>query len=155
VLANNEKATPILPSLDNMPGTIAIASSTSSGTPDTGSSTDGAARSATPTRHIGGIAQPKGNGSSNIRTVFFEILGACVGVATLVVAVLALRAMPKQRQHDPESSPVTDNGDQPYVGVELPQLPSYARHGTSTSVLESGLAQPAVDTQSQETETSK
>jgi hypothetical protein len=106
----------------------------------TGNSTTGRARSATPTSHSGGIAQPKG---SNIRTVFFEILGACVGVATLIVAILALRAMPKKRQHDPE-------GDIPPVGAELEQLPS-----RGTSIQEPGMAQPAVDTQSQETDPSK
>jgi hypothetical protein len=101
-------------------------------------------------RHSGGVAQPKGDGSSKIRTVFFEILGACVGVATLIVAVLALRAMPKQRQHDPESLPVTDNGDTSPVGAELQHLPS---HGTSDQ--RPGMVQPAVDTQSQETATSE
>jgi hypothetical protein len=100
-------------------------------------------------RHSGGIVQPKGDGSSNIRTIFFEILGACVGVATLIVAILALRAMPKQRQHDPESLPVTEIGDIPSVGAELEQLPS---HGTSNQ--EPSIVQPAADTQGQETEPS-
>jgi hypothetical protein len=112
-----------------------------------GYSTTDQARSATPTSHSGGIAQPKGDGNSNIRTVFFEVLGACLGVATLIVAVLALRAMPKKPQHDPESPPVTDNGDISPVGAELQHLPS---HGTSDQ--EPGIVQPAVVTmQCQET----
>jgi hypothetical protein len=109
------------------------------------------ARSATQTSHSGGIAQPKGDGSSNIRTVFFEILGACVGIATLIVAVLALRAMPKKRQHDPESPPITDNGDLPPVGAELEQLPS---RGTSNQE-PCGVVQQAVVMQCQETGPSK
>jgi hypothetical protein len=102
-------------------------------------------------RHSGGVAQPKGDGSSIIRTVFFEILGACVGVTTLIVAVLALRAMPKKRQHDPESPPVPDNGDLPPVGAELEQLPS---RGTSDQE-PYGMVQPAVVMQCQETGPSK
>jgi hypothetical protein len=98
-------------------------------------------------RHSGGVAKPKGDGNSNIRTVFFEILGACLGVATLIVAVLALRAMPKKRQHDPESLSVTDNGDLPSVGTELEQLSS---HGTSHP--QPGIVQPVVDMQCQEIE---
>jgi hypothetical protein len=107
------------------------------------------ARSATKTNHSGGTAKPKADGSSNIRTAFFEILGACVGVATLIVAILALRAMPKQRQHDPESPPVTEIGDIPSVDVELEQFPS---HGASNQ--EPSMVPPAVDMQGQETEPS-
>jgi hypothetical protein len=58
--------------------------------------------------------------------------------------------MPKQRQHDQESPPVTDNGDLPPVNAELEQLPS---RGTSNE--EPGMVQPVVDTQSQGIEPSK
>jgi hypothetical protein len=44
-----------------------------------------------------------------IRAIFFEIVGACIGVATLVVAVLALRKMPKQKLPSPESPPLRRN----------------------------------------------
>lgn len=37
---------------------------------------------------------------SAIRTILFEVVGACIGVATMVVAILALRRMPMQRQSD-------------------------------------------------------
>jgi hypothetical protein len=114
-----------------------------SDTPDAEYSTTEQARSAALMSHSGGVIKPKG-ASSNIRTIFFEILGACIGVATLVVAILALRAMPKQRQHDPESPPVTDNGDTPPVGAELEQLPS-----RGTSVQEPGMVPPAADIQTE------
>jgi hypothetical protein len=135
--------------MDNFIDTILIVEARSD-TPDVEHSTTDKARSAEETSsHSGGVAQPKGDGSSNIRTIFFEILGACVGVATLIVAVLALRAMPKQRRHDPESPPVTEIGDIPSVGVEFEQLPS---DGASNQ--EPSMVQPAVDTQGQETEPS-
>jgi hypothetical protein len=112
--------------------------------------TQGAVRNGETFSHSGGVAPPKGDGSSSVRTVFFEILGACVGVATLIVAVLALRAMPKQRQRDPESPSATDNGDLPPVGTELEQLSS---RGTSNPLPD--MLQPAIDTQGQETESSE
>jgi hypothetical protein len=146
IRTNDGKPSLVRSPLDN-DGTIldAITRSSTSTTPDM-LETDRPARSF---RHSGGVAQPKGDGSSNIRTAFFEILGACVGVATLIVAVLALRAMPKQHQHDPESPPVTNDGDVPSVGAELEQLP---RHGTSNQ--EPDMVQPAVDTQCHESEPS-
>jgi hypothetical protein len=119
-----------------------------SDTPDAEYSTACTARSATKTNHSGGTAKPKADGSSNIRTAFFEILGACVGVATLVVAILALRAMPKQRQHHAESPPVTEIGDIPSVGAELEQLPSHGTSNQGPSMVQ------AADTQGQETEPS-
>jgi PPE-repeat protein len=118
----------------------------------TGNSTTDPARTANQIVGTGGITNPRGDGSSNIRTVFFEILGACIGVATLIVAILALRAMPKKHLHDSESPPVTENGNSPPVGTELEQLPS---HGASTSDQEPGMVQQTVDTQSQETESSE
>jgi hypothetical protein len=51
--------------------------------------------------------------SSKVRTMFFEIVGACIGVATLFVAVLALNRMPKRKLSDPESPPLECNHRQP------------------------------------------
>jgi len=55
--------------------------------------------------HAGG----SDDAGSKIRTIFFEIVGACIGVATLIVAVLALRKMPKQKLPSPESPPLRRN----------------------------------------------
>jgi hypothetical protein len=46
--------------------------------------------------HSGALIRPEDAGLQ-IRTIFFEVVGACISVATTVVAVLALRQMPKQK----------------------------------------------------------
>lgn len=66
------------------------------------------ARPADPLSEISGD-----DASSKVRTIFFEIVGACIGVATLFVAVLALNRMPKRKPSDPESPPLDCNHRQP------------------------------------------
>lgn len=56
----------------------------------------------------GGIARPEEDASSKVQTSFYGIAGTCIGVAALVVGILALRRMPKRgRLEDPESLPLT------------------------------------------------
>lgn len=60
-------------------------------------STADKARAEDPLGHRAGTTGD--DADSRIRTIFFETVGACIGLATLVVAVFALRRMPKQK-HD-------------------------------------------------------
>lgn len=62
--------------------------------------------------------------SSKVRTIFFEVVGACIGVATLFVAVLALRRMPMPKQPDPESLPLGQNNHLPSQQAEVAQVQS-------------------------------
>jgi len=75
-------------------------------------------------RPNGGIVRLEEDASSKIQTIFFGIAGTCLGIATLVVALLTFRAMPKQRQSDPETPPLRDEDLPPSDGVELAQLQS-------------------------------
>jgi hypothetical protein len=62
--------------------------------------------------------------SSKVRTIFFEVVGACIGVATLFVAVLALRRMPMPKQPDPESLPLEQNNHLPSQQAEVARVQS-------------------------------
>lgn len=73
--------------------------------PDAGRYLADKARTADPTSQSAGITTGD-DGNSKIRTIFFEIVGACIGVATLFVTVLAFRRMPKHTQPDPEIPPL-------------------------------------------------
>lgn len=75
------------------------------------------ARTADPLSHR---AETTGDDAdSRIRTIFFETVAACIGLATLITAVLALRRMPKQKQPDPESPPLGRNSHLPSQHAEL------------------------------------
>jgi hypothetical protein len=90
--------------------------------PDVGGySTTDKARTADPLSHSPGIAGD--DASSKIRTIFFEIVGAFISIATLSVAVLALRRMPKKKQPDLESSPLGPEDHRPsqHAGLQLSQ----------------------------------
>ena len=58
----------------------------------------------------GGITRPEEDASSKIQAIFFGIAGTCIGVATLIVGVLALRKMPERgRLEDSESQSLECN----------------------------------------------
>jgi hypothetical protein len=96
---------------------VASASAINTDRPDAGRYLADKARTANPLSHGPGIAAD--DTSSKIRTIFFEIVGACIGVATLTVAVLALRRMPRQQQSDPESPPLGRDNHLPSQHAEL------------------------------------
>ena len=54
--------------------------------------------------------------SSKVRTIFFEVVGACIGIATLCIAILALKRMPKR-------PPLGCNHRQPLQHPELGPTP--------------------------------
>lgn len=91
--------------------------------PDAGRYLADKARTADPLSHSPGIAGD--DASSKIRTIFFEIVGACIGVATLSVAVLALRRMPKQKQPDLESPPLGRDSHLPSQRAQLQLTQSF------------------------------
>ena len=72
----------------------------------------------------GGIARPEEDPSSKIQAIFFGIAGTCIGVASLAVALLTLRAMSKQRQPDAEMQPAGGEGCSNPGEMELAQHPS-------------------------------
>ena len=67
------------------------------------------ARPANPLSHRAGD-----DASSQVRTIFFEVVGACIGIATLFIAILALIRMPKRKDSDLESLPSRCNHRQPF-----------------------------------------
>jgi hypothetical protein len=93
----------------------------------------------------GGIARLEEDAGSKIQTIFFGIAGTCIGVATLVVAILALKAMPRQRQPDLESPPPTREEDRlPSGGMELAQYPNPS---VAEQIFELDAVQPAENVQ--------
>jgi hypothetical protein len=99
-------------------GNVASSVAINTNEPDVGGySTTDRARTADPLSHSAGIAGD--DASSKIRTIFFEIVGASIGIATLSVAVLALRRMPKKKQPDLESSPLGPEDHLPSQHAEL------------------------------------
>jgi hypothetical protein len=61
---------------------------------------------------------------AKIRTILFEIVGACIGIATLIVAVLTLGRMPKQKQPGLEPPPLVSSNHLPsqHAESQLTQL---------------------------------
>ena len=95
----------------------------------------------------GGIARPEEDASSKIQATFFGIAGTCIGVASLAVALLTLRAMSKQRQPDVEMSTPGGEGRPTPGEMELAQHPSST---ISEQTLELNTTQPAENEQQHE-----
>lgn len=91
----------------------------------------------------GVIARPEDDASSKIQAIFFGIAGTCIGVASLAVALLTLRAMSKQRQPDPETQPPREEDRSNPGEMELAQPSQYVVE----QVFELDTVQPAVNTQ--------
>ena len=85
------------------PLSTGILSTTKSIGIDTPIATD-RARPADPLSHNTGD-----DASSKVRAIFFEVVGACIGIATLFIAILALKRMPKRKNPDLESPPLGCN----------------------------------------------
>ena len=71
-----------------------------------------------------GVTKPEEDTGSKIQAIFFGIAGTCIGVASLAVALLSLRAMSRQRQIDPEMPLSREGGRSDSGGMELAQHPS-------------------------------
>ena len=91
----------------------------------------------------GGIARPEEDTSSKIQAIFFGIAGTCIGVASLAIALLTLRAMTRQRQSDPETPP-PPGGEGRSGEMELAQHPSST---ISEQTFELNATQPAENEQ--------
>lgn len=91
----------------------------------------------------GGIARPEEDPSSKIQAIFFGIAGTCIGVASLAVALLTLRAMSKQRQPDPETPPSREE-DRSNPGEMEPAQPSIH---VAEQIFELDTVQPAENAQ--------
>ena len=99
----------------------------------------------------GGVARPEEDASSKIQAIFFGIAGTCIGVASLAVALLTLRAMSKQRQPDPETPPPRERDRSNPGEMELTQHPSsIASEQTLELSIELDAVETAVDVQCEE-----
>lgn len=99
---------------------------------------------ALPSYPTGGIARPEEDTRSQIQAIFFGIAGTCIGVASLAVALLTLRAMTRQRQSDPETPPPGGEGRPTPGEMELAQHPSLT---ISEQTLELNTTQPVENEQ--------
>lgn len=91
----------------------------------------------------GGITRPEEDASSKIQAIFFGIAGTCIGVASLAVALLTLRAMSKQRQPDPETPPPREEDRSNPGEMELAQPSPHV----AEQIFELDTVQPAGNTQ--------
>jgi hypothetical protein len=67
----------------------------------------------------GGLARPEQDASSKIQAIFFRVVAICIGIGTLIVAVLAFRRMPKQKQSNLESPPLGQGSHVPSQDAEF------------------------------------
>jgi hypothetical protein len=67
----------------------------------------------------GGLARPEQDASSKIQAIFFGVAATCIGIATLIVTVLAFRRMPKRKQPNPESPLLERDDHSPCQHAEL------------------------------------
>jgi hypothetical protein len=99
----------------------------------------------------GGIARPEEDASSKIQAIFFGIASTCIGVASLAIALLTLRAMSKQRQPDPETQPPREEDRSDSSEMELTQHPSSTVSGRTLELsTELDAVETAVEMQCEE-----